>query len=160
VALAEARGHVPQRFVAKPSFGNLLLWKTVYAADGWFYVDAVRVGVGTGYFPGARIRQLDVVRSLPWLKPHSRQAADLQRFRRFSNDYLALAPGHEVIDVRYSLVPNEIDPLWGIRLDPQQQDRHAGFFTDRVTTSAHRSRLLNMLAGPGKCLHDSGQLRE
>jgi inner membrane protein len=152
--LAESRGHVPERLLAKPSFANLLVWKTVYAADGWYYVDAVRAGRQATYFPGERIRQLDIGRALPWLDPRSRQAADLERFRRFSDGYLAPAPhrADAVIDVRYSLVPNEIDPLWGIAVDRQRQDVHAEFFTDRTATQAERSAFLQMLGNPGRSL--------
>lgn len=150
-ALAEARGHVPQRLLAKPSFGNLLVWKTVYAAQGWFHVDAVRVGLKATYYPGERIRRLQVDRALPWLTPGSRQAEDLERFRRFSAGYLAPARGreHAVIDVRYSLVPNEIDPLWGIRLNPRDQARPAEFFTERAITGSERALFLKMLLEPG-----------
>jgi len=154
LALAEARGHQPERMMTKASFGNVLVWKTVYGADGWWYVDAVRVALDTTYFPGERRRALRVAEALPWLAPGSVQARDLERFRRFSAGYLAPAQGreHAVIDVRYSIVPNEIDPLWGIRLDPGQQDRHAQFFTERVTTADDRQALLHMLLQPGNPL--------
>lgn len=153
-ALAEARGHEPERVLAKPSFANLLVWKTVYAAEGWYYVDAVRLAWEAGYFPGTRIRRLEMEQSLPWLAPDSLQAADLERFRRFSDGWLAPATGREqaVIDVRYSLVPNEIDPLWGIRLDPLNQNGHAQFFTDRATTGQDRERFWRMITTPGTAL--------
>ena len=153
-ALAEARLHEPSRLLVKPSFGNLLVWKVVYAADELFHVDAARVGLVPSYFPGTSIPSLDVDRALPWLAAGSRHAADLERFRRFSDGYLAPAPDREdaVIDMRYSLIPNEVDPLWGILLDRERQEAHVDFFTDRGTSRADRGALLRMLRGPGLSL--------
>ena len=68
---------------------------------------------------GGSVPVLDVSRDLPWLGQESRQARDIERFRWFSEDYLALDPKrpNSVIDMRYSVVPNQIDALWGIELD-------------------------------------------
>lgn len=153
-ALALARSHAPERLLVKPSFGNLLVWKVVYAADGRFHVDAVRMGPAPRYFPGTSIPELDVTRELPWLAEGSRHAADLERFRRFSDGYLAPAPGRQdaVIDVRYSLIPNEVDPLWGIQLDREGQQAHVSFFTDRSTSRADRGAFLRLLTARGLTL--------
>lgn len=158
MALAGARDHAVDRLMVKPSFGNLLVWKSVYAAQGHYYVDALRLGFDATYFPGESIPRLQVAQALPWLVPGSCQAQDLERFRRFSAGYLALAPGsdHEVVDVRYSMIPNEIDPLWGIRLTPGSPDRHASFLTDRTMTAAQRQTFLQMLTTPGRRLVSAG----
>lgn len=154
VALAQSRGHEPEQLQVKPSFGNLLVWKAVYAAGGWYYVDAVRLSFRPGYFPGERVPVLDRPRDLPWLDPDSWQANDLLRFGRFSSGYLAQHPEEPalIIDVRYSMVPNRIDGLWGIRLDPGAPDQHADFVTDRQVTPEDRQALWRMLAGPGASL--------
>src|SRR5690606_34372245 len=57
--LAETRGHRPERLLAKPSFGNLLVWKVVYQADGRYYVDAVRPAWRVSWFPGTDAPVLD-----------------------------------------------------------------------------------------------------
>lgn len=155
LALAEARDHRPERLLVKPSFGNLLLWKVVYSAGGHFQVDAVRLGRAATYFPGARVRRLAVEHDLPWLEPGSRQHRDLQRFRWFSDGYLAEIPAGSgrVVDVRYSLVPNRLEPLWGIRLDATvPADAHAGYFTARETSAADRRALTAMVLRPGRPL--------
>ena len=41
--IAEQRGHIVTRIKAKPSFGNLILWKTIYETDDQFYVDATNL---------------------------------------------------------------------------------------------------------------------
>jgi len=120
-ALAHSRGHEPVRLEAKPSFANIVLWKIVYEADGRFYVDTARVGAETRFYTGESVPVLDVEQHLPWLHPESQQARDVERFRWFSNDYLAPHPRDplQVMDMRYSMLPNEIEPLWTIRLDPR-----------------------------------------
>ena len=88
---------------AKPTFGNLLVWKTIYESEGMFYVDAVRVGLGSRHYLGAAIAKLDAARDLPWLQSGSQQARDLERFRWFSGDYLAVAG--DVHHHRHPLLP-------------------------------------------------------
>jgi len=132
--LAASRGHVPIRLEAKPSFGNILVWKVVYQTDTHFYVDAVRTGFAPRLYPGDSVPVLEVARDLPWLAPGSQQAADVDRFSWFSNGYVALDPRHanRVIDIRYSLLPNEIAPLWSIQLDPTAGDTaHVDYITHR-----------------------------
>ena len=148
--LAQARGHEPERLTAKAGFANLLVWKVVYEHDGRFYVDGIRTGAGVTVCPGASVARLDLERDLPWLDAQARQARDVERFRWFSDDYLALDPvrPNRVIDMRYSLVPNEIDPLWGIDLDPHAApDRHVRFVTDRAARARQRDAYWRLLTG-------------
>jgi inner membrane protein len=148
--LAASRGHVPVRVEAKPSFANLLLWKVVYAHDGTYYVDAVRLGRAPRVYPGESVPALDLERDLPWLEPGSRQARDVERFRWFSMGFVALDPEdpRRVIDIRYSLLPNEIRPLWGIELDPRQQHTaHVRYVVSRERDDDTLARLLAMLRG-------------
>tara|TARA_B110000503_G_scaffold12013_3_gene16228 strand:- start:40580 stop:41578 length:999 start_codon:yes stop_codon:yes gene_type:complete len=149
-ALAAQRGHTPLSLEAKPSFANILVWKIVYETDGRFYVDAVRSGVAPKVFEGSSVPKLDVGRDMPWLDPGSQQARDIERFRWFSNGYIALDPLHihRVIDIRYSMIPNEVSPLWSIKLDPQLgREAHAAYLVHRDTGSAG-TRMWAMLTGP------------
>ncbi|MBK79804.1 MAG: metal-dependent hydrolase [Gammaproteobacteria bacterium] len=149
--LASGRGHEVDSMLVKPAFGNLLLWKSVYRSGGWYYVDALRAGMHVTAFPGERVRVLEMDPRWSPPAPGSRQHRDLERFERFSAGYLALAEDDPtlIVDVRYSLVPNQVDPLWGIRLRPATPDGHAGFETDRETTPADRAALTRMLFGSG-----------
>ncbi len=121
--LATSRGHKIDRLEAKPGFANLLIWKTIYESQGQFYVDAVRVGLTDKVIPGKSIQKLDPLTQLSWLDPKSQQALDVERFKWFSNDYLAVDQSnpYRIIDIRYSAVPNEIKPLWAIDLDPAKK---------------------------------------
>lgn len=147
LALAADRGHVVERITVKPAFGNIALWKSIYSTNDAFHVDAVRVVVDAIVLPGTSVRPLDVRRDLPWLPPDSRQAADVERFRRFADGWVS-ANLSDVVDVRYSMVPNQIDALWGIRLDASAPpDLGAQFIVRRNVTPAHRAALLALLRG-------------
>ena len=149
--LAAQRGHTTLSIEAKPSFANLLVWKVIYATPTHYHVDAVRPGWRkNAVWPGSSIAKLDVARDLPWLDPLSQQAKDLERFRWFSMGFIALDPGNpqQIIDMRYSMLPHQIDPLWGIRLDPQAgREQHVEFITLRGDGRGAFKQLLGMVLG-------------
>jgi len=119
--LANARSLDVIKLEAKPSFANLLVWKIVATTEDKYYVDAIKVGLADAViFEGDSVDKLDIDRDFPGLDKTSQQAKDIERFRWFSNGYLAMSPTKEntVIDMRYSMLPNEIKGLWGIRIDP------------------------------------------
>lgn len=150
-ALATSRGHHAVDLLVKPSFGNVVLWKSVYRWESSYFVDAVRPLVETTVFPGEQVVALEA--DPEWRPPPegSRQAIDLDRFRWFSSGYLALddEDPSRVIDLRYSMLPNRIDGLWGIRLSAGRPDEPVEFFTDRATDRSERRELLRMLTNPG-----------
>lgn len=148
--LAEQRGHSPVQLEAKPGFANLLLWKVVYRVGQDYYVDAVRVGVERRFYPGTQVRMLDVAEDFPWLAEGSQQRLDIERFRWFSNGYLAVDPtdSHRIIDVRFSMLPNEIKGLWGIRLSPDAaDDEHVSYEVNRHADADTRESYWRMLVG-------------
>lgn len=148
--LAEERQHEPIRLLAKPTFANVLLWKVVYETEQSFYIDAVRAGSAIMIYPGESIAKLDVSRDFPWLDLDSQQALDIERFRHFSNGFLAqgLEDKGQIMDVRYSMIPNEIDPLWSIRLSlSASETSHVEYHTHRDNSPQSRQRFLDMLLG-------------
>ena len=159
-ALAASRGHEPNRLTVKTGFGNLLVWKVVYESGGSYHVDAVRAGVKMTVCPGASVPALVLHRDLPWLDGGSVQARDIERFRWFSDDYLALDPANPdwVIDMRYSVVPNQIEPLWGVQVNPDARlDEHVRFVAERRTSADQRDAYWRLLTGtdcPGTILKE------
>jgi inner membrane protein len=149
-ALAAGRGHEPVRLTAKAGFANLLVWKVVYEHGGRYYVDGVRAGIRATVCGGESVAAYDQARDLPWLDPDSQQGRDIERFRWFSEDYIALEPGapNRVMDVRYSVVPNRIAPLWGVEVDPDAAaGDHAAFVADRRFEPAQREAYWALLTG-------------
>ena len=149
-SLAVERGHEGVAVSAKPTLGNVLLWKVIYRHEGRFWVDAVRVGLDTRVYPGGSIAQFNAGADLPWLDSASQQARDLERFRWFSSDYLAMDTDNPllVVDMRYSLLPNEIKGLWGIEFDPGADGAaHVRYRAQRSADSERARRLWAMLNG-------------
>ena len=150
--LATQRGHQAQRIHVKPSFANRHLWKLMYEHEGRYYVDAARLLLDTSVIPGDSIRKLDVARDFPWLPANSQQARDIERFRWFSDDYLAVDPENPniIMDVRYSFIPNRIKLMWGIILDREkikngELDAHVGYEFKRGVDADTRKQFLQML---------------
>jgi inner membrane protein len=149
-AIAQERGHSPIRLEAKPSFANILVWKVVYETSDKFYIDAVRTGPFPQVFAGDSLNKLNIDRDLPWLDNQSQQALDVERFRWFSNGFVAVDPKqpNRVIDIRYSMVPNEINPLWSIELHPgADDDKHANYLTHRDMSEQSTAKFKRMLFG-------------
>ena len=152
--LAEHRGHVPIRLEAKPGFASLLLWKLVYETENRFYVDGVRVGLTNHYYPGSSAEKLNLEKHFLWLAEGSQQARDIERFRWFSNGYLALDPKtpNRIIDVRYSALPNEIEALWAIDLaEDKPRDAHIGWQSIRRIDRGQFGKWRQMLSGTAGC---------
>jgi inner membrane protein len=126
------------------------VWKVVYETAQNYHVDAVRVLGGSAVVPGEQVVKLDIARDFPWLDSDSQQARDVERFRWFSNGYVALDPDNpnRVIDIRYSMLPNEIDALWSIELLPEAgASDHVIYRTQRDAGEGRASKLWQLLAG-------------
>ncbi len=147
--LAAERGHQPLRLEAKPSFANLVVWKLVYETDSQYYVDAIKPGLlSPTIWAGDRIDKLDIARDLPWLTPETQQAQDIERFRWFSAGYIAQDKNDplRIVDIRYSMLPQEIQPLWGIHLSPQAtESSYANFYSQRDNSQQAIKRLWQMI---------------
>ena len=55
-----------------------------------------------------------------------------------------------IIDVRYSFLPNEVDVMWGIELDPYvieqgMMDRHVDYTINNRVDSETRRRFMDMV---------------
>ena len=147
--IAALRGHEAGKLTVKPTMGNLLLWRSIYRADGIYHIDAVRAGGAVRIYPGETARAFDTARDLPALSPDSVLYRDIRRFDFFSDGYLALHPEDPGLlgDVRYAMLPTSTRPLWGIRLDTQNPQAHAQFETSRRMPQEEIERFTRMLMG-------------
>ncbi len=149
VELAHVRGHNPERLTLKPSFGNLILWKSIYQHKETFYVDAIRTAQTSSWCTGESIRVFNYQYHLPDLEKESQQKKDIERFGWFSQDYLGYDKERNIItDVRYSMIPNQIDPMWGLVIDEQRGvNDHAIWWTSRSLNQSQIDLFKNMLKG-------------
>jgi inner membrane protein len=147
--LAYSRGHKPERLTLKPSFGNLILWKSIYQHEEKFYVDAIRTVQSSTWCSGESIRIFDYQFHLPNLEEYSQQRKDIERFRWFSQDYLGFDEEKNLVtDVRYSMIPNQITPMWGLVIDNQRGiDEHATWWTSRGVGQGQLDIFKQMLSG-------------
>jgi inner membrane protein len=144
-ALAGERGHAPAALTVKPTVGNLLLWRSLYMAEGRWHVDAVRVGLDARVYPGGSVAPA----VLPDAPPGSALAHDLARFAWFSADALAVHPAQPDLigDLRFSMLPNGLTPLWGIRVGTTGPDEHVPFVNVRDVSSRDFATFLDMVLG-------------
>ncbi len=145
---AKSRDHIPLRIEVKPSLANLLVWKVIYETDEKYYVDAIKVGFNTKVIEGKSIDKLNVENSFPWLDLNSQQSKDIDRFSWFSGGYLAISKynPNRIIDIRYSMLPNEIHGLWGIEIEKNiEKNQHVKYFFNRENNSEALKELWSIL---------------
>ena len=146
--IAKDRGHSVIRIDAKPSIGNLILWKSIYETRDKFFIDAIRLGWNPKIFNGESINKINVQTVFPWLMIKSQQAKDIKRFKWFSDGYIAINPKNknQILDIRYSTLPNEIGGLWGIELSEKKANNsHVKYITNRTITKERFKQLKKML---------------
>ena len=147
--IALSRGHSAKLLTVKPSFGNLFLWKSIYEFEGSYHVDAIRLSLNPHFCPGQKLKKLDLKIDMKDIDKNSQQALDVERFREFSGGYLSFNPDQKlVIDARYSLVPNQISPLWGIIINPQKKiNEHVEWWKNETPNENQISDFLRLLYG-------------
>jgi len=132
--LALKRGHTIQRIQVKPTIGNLFLWKAIYESAGYFYTDGIGLYPISKIYEGERTKKLNIGEDFTWLNKESQQAKDIKRFEWFSSGYVAVSKNNpnQIIDIRYSMLPNKITGLWGIELNENaNKDEHIKYVTNR-----------------------------
>ena len=148
---AASRGHAVQQHEVKPTLGNVLLWRSVYLSGKDYVVDAARVGLFSApvLYAGGSARRVEPIDLVPPLTLNSVQAADVVRFARVSEGYLARHPSRPNVigDIRYSMLPNDTRPLWAIEIFPEREEHHVAFHTFREWTGTDRARFFGMLRG-------------
>ena len=148
-SIANFRGHESKNLTVKPSLGNLFLWKTIYEDNDIYYVDAVRLFSKSEYCQGTKIKKLDLFMDFSDLNKKSQQYNDIKRFYWFSQGYLGKGIDKNIItDVRYSAVPNEVDGLWGIRINPNKpHSEHIDWVVNRSNYVEKWKRFFVLLLG-------------
>ena len=147
--LAEVRGHSVERIVVKPSIFNNLLWRSTYLSGGAIHADALRLHVFSGptLYEGGSVPLLDWPALQSAYGIDSRAYRDAKRFAHFSDGFVALKPDDPNVigDFRYALLPNTLDPVWGIRLNPEKPNGPIRFENFRQMDEATWEAFWNML---------------
>ena len=148
--IAAERGHIPERVFVKPSFGNLVVWRTVYLCDDRFYVDAIRAGRKLIKIDGGFLRRfnINVISEKTLIPPY--QLHDLRRFDWFTNNMLGVSEFYpnRVQDVRYAMLPNSLESIWYLEFDEDEKDnKHLLFNATRSDSWEKFKILLFMIFG-------------
>jgi inner membrane protein len=101
---------------------------------------------------GESVRIFDYQHHLPNLNKDSQQRKDIERFRWFSQDYLGFDKEKSLVtDVRYSMIPNQIAPIWGLVINDQQGiNEHAVWWASRGLGQGQLDVFKEMISGK-KC---------
>ena len=149
-ALALSRNHPIERLIVKPTIGNLVLWRSIYESENFYYIDAIRAGFGNSkLYPGTRIKKLDSSEITGIAQVDSTLYNDILRFQDFSDGYTAFHPERQDIigDVRYAMLPTSASPLWGIEFDANKPQQHARYQFYRNMTTTDKELFMSMLLG-------------
>lgn len=125
--LAVSRGHTVERGRVLPTLGNLVVWRSIYVADGKIHADALRLWMPgrTSYVPGEAVPLLTGPPNDPGMPADLRErlAREFHRFSWFADGYVARSPQDPsvIADMRYTQEPQGVQSLWGIRLLPRPQ---------------------------------------
>jgi inner membrane protein len=148
--IAHKRGHEIASLRVMPTLGNLVLWRSVYVAEGKIFADGVRLGLfgESALYEGGEIELFKVERHMPHLRPGSRLHRDIERFVFFSDGFVALHPADESIlaDLRYALLPSSLEPLWGFKIDGLE-DEHGKMIYFRRANRQNLAVFWAMLKG-------------
>jgi len=148
--LAAGRGHSIEKLVVKPTIANQRLWRANYIYDGRIYTDAIRTGIFSGItvFEGESEPLVIIERDFSGFEGTTLYN-DLIRFKHLSESFLIRHPDKtEIIgDARYSMLPTELTPLWGVEIDTASTNRHLPFLYFRDASEEIREPFLDMLMG-------------
>lgn len=150
VALADSRQHNIEKLVVKPSFANILVWRSTYIANDTIYVDAIRAGLTESkVYTGDSIDLFVPERDAIGIPKDSVLYGDILRFEKFSDGFIAMEPDKDDLlgDMRYSMSPIKIATLWGITLDKSKLDEHAHYGFYRASSPDDRKKFKAMLLG-------------
>jgi inner membrane protein len=149
--MAEERGHSPEELTVRPSLANIVLWRIVYRSGDQYYVDAIRTTPFSEpiHYPGDVVDAFSEDLAQNILPAGSVIENDVGRFRFFSQGYLYRNSREPDVvgDLRYSMFPDSVQPLWGIRLDRSAPNAHVSFEQFRDPSQSALDRLWSMIQG-------------
>lgn len=144
--VARAHGHLVERSSAKPSLLNMVVWRGTWQQGDRLHVAALRPALleTDRTSDVTSVTRFVLERDLPGLPAGSVAAIDIARFEHFSDGWLVRVddddararagarPGEVVVgDFRYAMLPDAVEPLWGIVIDPARPDDHVRYVTMR-----------------------------
>jgi len=146
--IAAASGSV-DRIIVKPSFGNIVLWRTLAVKDSNVSANAVRLSLlgEAKVYAGESGTLMNDAGLQRWANGSYKKITEGRRFFKLSDKLLMNNPSDPSFlgDPRFALLPNSLKPLWGIRNNGP--DKSVDYITQREMTQQTRTQFLDMLMG-------------
>ena len=144
------RNHNATQILIKPSFGNILLWRTIYVHENRFYIDAVNTLKFSYFCNGTSVIKESPNEILQNFKKDSVLYQDVKKFIWFSSDYVSFDKKNNMIsDIRYSFLPNSKKTLWGIKIDKQNYHNHVEWYSENNIDSKVSDKFFSLLLSEG-----------
>lgn len=155
--LALSRGHEVHHSYVNPSFGNLLVWRSIYEDGGNYYVDALRIGPWgpAKIWYGGSTPAVDLGNAgKEWIRT-PRLRKDLSRFSWFTQGYMTFVDGkpNQIGDLRFSVMTAGLKPIWGLGLEKGRPPK-----IEMLRFSTNRAEALEDLAAKLKGLQPDQEL--
>ena len=145
------RGHSIEKLLVKPTFGNNLLWRSIYKTENKYFIDAVFMPyfLDPKFKKGFTSEVIDKENIFPSLYSNTVQRKDILRFSYFSNDYIFIHPRYDnvIADLRYSFLPHDYNSLWGIEINTNKPNRHVIFKNFRNFNNSDYEEFWKMIRG-------------
>ncbi|HSA58580.1 MAG TPA: metal-dependent hydrolase [bacterium] len=129
--ILHARGHEAVKARVMPTLANLVVWRSLYEADGRLWADTIRVPIGSGatYAEGASVTVLRPEGLPPGFLENPALKKDWEKFLWFTEGFVALSGRGDVVgDMRYSSETGGFKPLWGIVIpENPARAKHVGW---------------------------------
>ena len=143
--LAQENLH-PDRVSVRPTFANTMVWRATWSLDGRVHCGWIRTGQQADFTAGESAALVHAQDPALWEKSAPEGSVlrgDIRRFEHFSDGWLIWHPDEIGVlgDARYSMRPDRLKPIWGIRLGDKTPDQHATFETYRSDSRASFSWL-------------------
>lgn len=148
--VATSRGHSLEKYDVKPSVLQIFVWRTIYEYQGKLYVDAFQKAPFSPvvhYEGGSLDRYFYETDSR--LKVDTAAYQDMEKFDFFSDGYVAQSQEDPLFigDIRYSLLPHHLKPLWGVRINPSAPEKHLPFENHRQMQENTWEIFMRMIRG-------------
>lgn len=138
--------------LVKPTLANLWVWRGVAVLEGGYRVDGLRLSFFDNHdvYPGQYIEKFTSQGVWAPYQNKGQVWKDIKRFEFFSEGLIYQVPERPELvgDLRYSLLPHSIQPLWVVELTPEQSyEKGLEFYHTRDVTKEKRELFIKMLKG-------------
>ena len=151
IDLAEKRNHKIERILLKPTFGNNILWRSIYQTKNFYYLNAVYIPLFSvkSHKKGDRLNVINKNTIFSEIPENSIHRQDILRFANFSQNFIFLHPDYSTViaDLRYGSLPHDYKSLWGIEVDLKKYDQHVAYKNLRNFENDFFINFFKMLGG-------------